>query len=117
MCRVPHLNDYEYWFIRFPVADADVEEPRFVSRSWRKVCKSELVVDVLEVLEVLLDEVPSEAALSAETRLLKSDLSVLSALSVEEVEEAEEVEADVDEVEEEALNSEISCCKPVVKLE
>ena len=110
---VPQSHFYQYWFIRFPAADADAEEPRLLSRSWRKVCKSVLPVDVplvLLVLEVLLDEFCPEAALSAETRLLKSDFSVLRVLSVEVVE-------DVDELSESAPNCEISCSSLVVKLE
>jgi ABC-type cobalamin transport system permease subunit len=55
-----------------------------------------LVDDVLLVLLVLLvlvapDELSPEAAWSAETRLLKSDLRVVRVLSVEEVEELDEL--------------------------
>ncbi len=92
----------------------DAEESRLASRSFRKVCKSVLSVDVLlevlVVLLVLLDEVLPEAALSAETRLLKSDFSVLRALSLEEVE-------DVDELLEPPPNCEISCSTALVKFE
>jgi hypothetical protein len=105
------LQYYQYWFIKFPVAEADVEEPRLLSRSWRKVSKSVLPVDVLLVLLlVLLDEPSPEAALSAETRLLKSDCSVLRLLFVEDVE-------DVDELSELAPNCEINCSSLLEKFE
>ncbi len=81
-----------------------------LTKSWRKVCKSVLLEDVSVVL---LDELAPEAALSAATRLLKSDFNVLSALSVEEVEEVEEVE-DVDEL---SPNCEINCCSSLLKVE
>jgi len=73
----------------------DVELPRFVSRSWRKVCRVVLLLlDVLfEVLCVLpdvvfatLDALLPEVAWIAETRLLKSDCRVLRVLFVEDVE-------------------------------
>ena len=107
---MPHLYSYQYWFIKFPVADADAEEPRLLSRSWRKVCKSVLLEDVPLVLVVPLDVPSLEAVLSAETTSLKSDSSVVRVLSVEEV-------ADVDELSEPAPNCEISCSSLLVKLE
>ena len=65
-----------------------MEVPRFPSRSWRKVGRVVLLLDVLFVLlDALLPEVPS----IAETRLLKSDCSVLRVLFVEEVEAVEEL--------------------------
>jgi hypothetical protein len=90
-----------------------------LNRSWRKVCKSVLLVEVLLVpvvlvellvLLVLLDELSLEAALSAETTLLKSDCNVLNASSVEEVE-------DEDELPELAPNCEINCSSLVWKVE
>ena len=100
---------------RYPVPDAVAVEPRLLSRSWRKVCKS-VPVDVLLVelvLLVLLDELPPEAFLSAETRLLKSDSSVLRVLFVEEDEDVE----DVDELPELSPSSEINCSSLLVKFE
>ncbi len=80
----------------------EVEVPRFASRSWRKVCRAVLLLDVLFVLFEVLCVLPDVlfAALAAllpevpwiaETRLLKSDCSVPKVLFVEEVEEVEEV--------------------------
>jgi hypothetical protein len=54
-----------------PVDDADVVVPKFASRSWRKVCRAVLLLDVLFVL--------AEA------------LCVLRVLFVEPVEAAEEL--------------------------
>ena len=107
---MPRLRSYQYWFMKFPVAEADAEEPRLLSRSWRKVCKSVLLEDAPLVLVVLLDEPSPEAALSAETTSLKSDSSVLRMLSVEEV-------VDADELSEPVPNCEISCSSLLVKLE
>jgi len=98
---------YEYRFIKFPVADADSEEPKLLSRSWRKVCKSVLPEDVLLVL---VDELLPEAASSAETRLLKSDCSVLRVVFVEEVEEEDELSVEV-------CNCEINCSSLLLRLE
>ena len=83
-------------------AVADVEVPRFVSRSWRKVCRAALLLDVLfvlpealcvtpDVLFALFNALLPEAPWIAETRLLKSDCSVLRMLFVEEVEAVEEL--------------------------
>ena len=91
-------------FIKFPIAEADVEVSRFATTSWRKVVRSGLLTDVLFVL---FDELLPE---SVEIRLLKSDCSVLRVLFVEEVEE-------VDELFELVSNCEISCSSPLEKLE
>lgn len=77
----------------------DVELPRFVSRSWKKVCRVVLLLDVLfvalcvlpDVVFATLDALLPELAWIAETRLLKSDCRVPRVLFVEEVEEVEEV--------------------------
>ena len=71
-----------------------VEElPRLARRSFRKVCRSELVLVVpvvlLDVLDVVLDELLPEACWIADTRLLKSDFSVSRLLSVDEVDEVD----------------------------
>ena len=79
-----------------------MEVPRFASRSWRKVCRVVLLLDVLFVLSevvcvppdallVLLDALLPEVPWIVETRLLKSDCSVLRVLFVEEVEAVEEL--------------------------
>jgi SpoU rRNA methylase family enzyme len=91
-------------FIKFPIAEADVELSRFATTSWRKVVRFGLLADALVVL---LDELLPE---SAEIRLLKSDCSVLRVLFVEEVEDAVELF-------EPAFNCEISCSSPLEKLE
>jgi hypothetical protein len=100
--------------VKFPVVPVEAEVPRLATRSWRKVSRSELLPDVLlvllDVLFVLLGELLPEAALSTETRLLKSDCSVLRLLSVEEVEE-------VDAPSEPASNCEISSSSLLEKLE
>jgi hypothetical protein len=106
-------------FIKFPVADADAEEPRLANRSLRNVSRSVLtedvllVLSVLSVLLVLLDELLAEAPSIAETRLLKSVFNVLRLLSAEEVEEAEEVP----ELLELAVKSEISASSLLEKVE
>jgi len=91
-------------FIKFPIAEADVELSRLATTFWRKVVRSGLLPDVPFVL---FDELLPE---SAEIRLLKSDCSVLRVLFVEEVEE-------LDELFEPASNCEISCSSPLEKLE
>ncbi len=103
---VPRFQYYPDWFIKFRL-DWDSEKPRLLTRSWRKVCKSVLLA---EVLVELPDELLVDTDLSAETRLLKSDFSVLRALSFEEVE-------DVDELSELVPNSDISCSNLLVKFE
>ena len=101
---MPQSQYYQYLFIKFPIAEADVEASRLATTSWRKVVRSGLLP---EVLFVLFDELLPE---SAEIRLLKSDCSVLRVLFVEEVEE-------LDELFELASNCEISCSIPLEKLE
>ena len=89
-------------FIKFPIDEVEVEAPRLVTTSWRKVTRSGLPPDALLVpVDELLPE-------SAEIRLLKSDCSVLRVLFVE-VDEAELFEL--------ASNCEISCSSPLERLE
>ena len=103
--------------MKFPVADAFAEVLMLATRSWRKVCRLELMSDVLlvlleVVLVVLLDALLLEADLSAETRLVKSDCSVLRLLLAGDagVDEAGELS-------ELAPNCEINCSSLLVKLE